>query len=73
MASEGVSGRERPQENDRSGSSDNEKGEEAPPTPVGFFHPGLDHVRREVFWKWSLTTVVLMTFILAVLSICERF
>ena len=55
-----------------SGDSDHaEKGEDAPPTPVGFFHSSLDHVRKEVFWKWCLTTLVLCVFILGILSICE--
>jgi hypothetical protein len=41
-----------------------------PPQPVGFFDPSLSAVRKEVVWKWCLTTVVLMIFILGVLSIC---
>lgn len=50
---------------------DAEKGEEqGPPQPVGFWHPALKHVRHEAMWKWLLTTVVLMCFILSVLSIC---
>jgi len=47
-----------------------EKGDDGPPAPVGFFDHSLNAVRKEVFLKWGLTTVVLMTFILAVLSIC---
>lgn len=50
---------------------DAEKGaEQGPPQPVGFWHPALKHVRHEAMWKWLLTTVVLMCFILSVLSIC---
>jgi len=37
-------------------------------TPVGFWDHRLHHVKVEAFSKWALTTVVLMTFILAVLS-----
>jgi len=48
-----------------------EKGVEQSPKPVGFWSPKLKHVRQESFRKWLLTTVVLMVFILAVLSICE--
>jgi len=40
-----------------------------PPKPVGFFDHSLNAVRKEVFWKWGLTTAVLMAFILGVLSI----
>ena len=47
-----------------------EKGDEGPPAPVGFFDHSLNAVRKEVLWKWALTTLVLMIFILAVLSIC---
>lgn len=50
-----------------------EKGDEGPPTPVGFFDHSLHAVRKEVFWKWGLTTLVLMLFILGVLSICMSF
>lgn len=39
------------------------------PKPVGFWHPSLKHVRREAMTKWTITTAVLMTFILSVLSI----
>ncbi|KAL0259801.1 hypothetical protein SLS55_005541 [Diplodia seriata] len=40
-----------------------------PPPPAGFWDPRLKHVRLEAFRKWGYTTVVLMFFILAVLSI----
>ncbi|OJD34904.1 mnng and nitrosoguanidine resistance protein [Diplodia corticola] len=40
-----------------------------PPSPVGFWDHRLRHVRLEAFRKWGYTTVVLMAFILAVLSI----
>jgi len=42
-----------------------------PPAAVNFFDDSLKHVRREVFSKWILTTVVLMIFIMGVLSICK--
>jgi len=48
-----------------------EKGDEGPSLiPVGFFDHSLHAVRKEVFWKWALTTLVLMCVILGVLSIC---
>jgi len=37
-------------------------------TPVGFWDHRLHHVKVEAFSKWALTTVVLMVFILAILS-----
>ncbi len=40
----------------------------SPPQPVGFWNPKLKHVRVESMSKWLLTTVILMAFILAVLS-----
>lgn len=42
-----------------------------PPRPVGFWDHRLRSVRLEAFRKWGYTTVVLMTFILAVLSLCK--
>lgn len=48
---------------------DSERGNEGPPKPVGFFDHSLKAVRKEIFQKWCLTTVTLMIFILAVLSI----
>lgn len=42
---------------------------ESKPTPVGFWHPGLRQVRNRAFAKWTITTAVLMSFILAVLSL----
>lgn len=51
---------------------DSEKDEESEkPKPVGLFSPELKHVRREIAWKWLLTTVILMIAIMAVLSLCE--
>lgn len=38
--------------------------------PVGFWDHRLRSVRLEAFRKWGYTTVVLMIFILAVLSLC---
>lgn len=57
--------------NDASAGSDKSNGhkDNSPPEPVGWLDPRLKAVRREVFAKWSLTTVVLMVFILAILSI----
>ena len=66
---------ESPTANGSSNGGDNaqkEKGDGGPPAPVGFWDPRLKHVRREAFSKWLLTTVVLMAFIMAVLSICEE-
>lgn len=40
-----------------------------PPQPVGFWDHRLRSVRLEAFRKWGYTTVVLMIFILAVLSL----
>ncbi|TVY46072.1 Nitrosoguanidine resistance protein [Lachnellula occidentalis] len=37
--------------------------------PVGFLNPALKQVRLDVFKHWLLTTVILSTFILAVLSL----
>lgn len=48
--------------------SDSEQGG-GPPKPVGFFDHSLSHVRKEIFQKWLLTTVVLMIFIMGILSI----
>lgn len=56
-------------EGDSADSDNAEKGADSPPKPVGFFDHSLNHVRKEVFWKWALTTLVLCIFILAVLSI----
>ncbi|KAH7130475.1 hypothetical protein B0J11DRAFT_602818 [Dendryphion nanum] len=38
-------------------------------TPVGFWHPSIRQVRNRAFVKWTITTAILMAFILAVLSI----
>lgn len=51
-----------------SNGGDSEKGD-GPPKPVGFFDHSLAHVRKEIFAKWCLTTVTLMVFIMAILSI----
>ncbi|KAG8628063.1 hypothetical protein KVT40_003936 [Elsinoe batatas] len=48
---------------------DNEKQEDGPPKPVNFTSKSLKSVRKEVYYKWALTTVVLMAFIMAVLSL----
>jgi len=67
-------------ENSPERSSDNaqqngesEKGKDEKPKPVGLFSPELKQVRREIAWKWLLTTVTLMAAIMAVLSLCESF
>lgn len=63
---------ERPN-NDSQQNGDTEKtGGDEKPQPVGLFSPTLKHVRREIAWKWCLTTVILMAFIMAILSICEQ-
>lgn len=54
------------QQNDES-----EKGEDEKPQPVGLFSPELKQVRKEIAWKWLLTTITLMAAIMAVLSLCE--
>ncbi|KAG9530048.1 hypothetical protein KCU93_g3041, partial [Aureobasidium melanogenum] len=61
---------ERPSDNKQQ-NGDSEKGKEGDekPKPVGLFSPELKHVRREIAWKWLLTTVILMIAIMAVLSL----
>ncbi|CAD0111020.1 unnamed protein product [Aureobasidium uvarum] len=63
---------ERPNDNAQQ-NSDSEKGKDGneEPKPVGLFSPELKHVRREIAWKWLLTTVILMIAIMGVLSLCE--
>ncbi|KAL1311850.1 hypothetical protein AAFC00_001925 [Neodothiora populina] len=56
-------------EQSKNGSTSEEGGEKSPPKPVGFFDPSLKHIRRKIFSKWLLTTVVLMGFIMGILSI----
>lgn len=65
-------------ENSPERSSDNaqqngesEKGNDEKPKPVGLFSPELKQVRKEIAWKWLLTTVTLMAAIMAVLSLCR--
>ncbi|KAK1816372.1 hypothetical protein LTR12_009263 [Friedmanniomyces endolithicus] len=48
---------------------DEEKQGGGPPTPVGFWDHRLVHVRKEAMTKWTITTVGLMAFILAILSL----
>ncbi|KAI9679441.1 MAG: hypothetical protein M1817_005463 [Caeruleum heppii] len=50
---------------------DAEKGNEEHegPKPVNFFDPALKAIRRQVFLGWGKTTLILCTFILAVLSL----
>ncbi|KAH0145946.1 hypothetical protein KCU67_g12439, partial [Aureobasidium melanogenum] len=61
---------ERPSDNKQQ-NGDSEKGKDGDekPKPVGLFSPELKHVRREIAWKWLLTTVILMIAIMAVLSL----
>ena len=40
-----------------------------PPAPVGFWSSELKHVRHEAFLKWTITTALLMAFIIGCLSI----
>ena len=35
---------------------------EAPPKPVGFFHPALNNVRKQVFLLWARTSKCGFTF-----------
>jgi hypothetical protein len=54
------------------GQQDNRKDEEqqsGPPAAVGYWDPRLKHVRREAWTKWTITTALLMAFIVGVLSI----
>ena len=44
------------EENDREQNGQEEKGEEAPPAPVGFFDKRLHSTRIEVAWKWAVTS-----------------
>lgn len=60
---------ERPSDNSRQ-DGDNENGGQEKPKPVGLFSPTLKHVRREIAWKWCLTTIILMAFIIGILSLC---
>ncbi|KAL9117285.1 MAG: hypothetical protein Q9187_006181 [Circinaria calcarea] len=46
-----------------------EKGDEGPPKPVGFWHKDLSNTRLKVFKLWTGITVMLMTFVVAVLSL----
>lgn len=59
-------------DNNQSKSDSENGGKEKPPQPVGFFDHSLKAVRGQVFRRWALTTVTLMTFILGILSICEN-
>ncbi|KAK7192653.1 MNNG and nitrosoguanidine resistance protein [Paraphaeosphaeria sporulosa] len=63
-ASHGQTNREEPARDAEQGKPHSE-----PPTPVGFWDSSLKHVRNRAFGKWIITTVFLMAFILAVLSI----
>ncbi|KAK3724821.1 hypothetical protein LTR37_000869 [Vermiconidia calcicola] len=51
------------------GGSDDEEQQQGTPAPVGFWHPSLKHVRHEAFLKWTITTALLMAFILGCLSL----
>jgi hypothetical protein len=63
---------ERPSDKSQN-NGDTEKGKNGDEKPVvGIFSPQLGHVRREILWKWCLTTVTLMAFIMAILSICAN-
>jgi len=53
----------------QNGENKDEEQQAGPPEAVGFFDPRLKHVRHEAFTKWTITTAVLMCFILGVLSI----
>ncbi|PNS18828.1 hypothetical protein CAC42_5367 [Sphaceloma murrayae] len=69
MATRNQQGEVNTPQNDNSSDSEKNVKEDSPPTPVNFTHSGLKAVRREVYSKWLLTTVVLMAFIMAVLSL----
>lgn len=53
----------------QNGDNQDEEQQGGPPAPVGFWDPRLKHVRHEAMLKWTITTAVLMAFILGVLSI----
>lgn len=60
------------QNDDKDYANEAERGkphEETENGPVGFWDPSLRQVRNRAFAKWTITTAVLMAFILAVLSI----
>lgn len=61
----------KPTDEEKQDGGDEEKQEDEPDmkTPVGFWDHRLHHVKIEAFWKWALTTLILMCFILSVLSI----
>lgn len=40
--------------------SDEEHGQQCPPEPVGFWDPRLHKTRREVAWKWAVTSKLLL-------------
>ncbi|ESZ92725.1 hypothetical protein SBOR_6890 [Sclerotinia borealis F-4128] len=50
-------------------SDQEEKGKEQDTRPVGFWDRELNTVRKEVLKKWAITTLILSTFILAILSL----
>ncbi|KAE9967742.1 hypothetical protein BLS_006216 [Venturia inaequalis] len=66
--SENASGDDQSEEKAQDDGGEN-GGQEQPPKPVGFWDHRLHAVRMEAMRKWLYTTVVLMIFILAVLSI----
>ncbi|KAI9871215.1 MAG: hypothetical protein M1830_003191, partial [Pleopsidium flavum] len=51
------------------GGADEKGAEGEEQRPIGFFHPKLNKIRLEVILAWAKTTLILMTFILAVMSI----
>ncbi|KAF2703339.1 hypothetical protein K504DRAFT_182703 [Pleomassaria siparia CBS 279.74] len=58
-----------PQPNGNNAGKGGKPHEDSKPTPVGFWDSSLKQVRNRAFAKWVATTAILMTFILAVLSL----
>ena len=58
-----------PDEKKQGSSGGDEENNEGPRLPVGFWDKSLKQVRKEVYIGWAKTTLILATFILAVLSL----
>jgi hypothetical protein len=64
-----LSNRSQSNSNDNNNGNHEKPHEDSEPKPVGFWNPALRKVRNRAFGKWVATTAILMTFILAVLSL----
>ena len=56
-------------EKEQGGNGGDEENNEGPRLPVGFWDKSLKQVRKEVYIGWARTTLILATFILAILSL----